>query len=59
MEKSTRDELRTIEDMSRSASAKKSPFDKDKAGWIVRESRMAFVGVLGYLANQYRDARRR
>lgn len=32
---------------------------RDRAGWIVHESRMAFIGVLGYLANMYRDKHRR
>lgn len=31
--------------------------DGGKSGWIVQESRMAFIGVLGYLANMYRKRR--
>ena len=30
---------------------------QERAGWILQESRMAFIGVLGYLANLYRGKR--
>lgn len=32
---------------------------RERAAWIVQGSRMAFIGVLGYLANMYRDKHRR